>query len=71
MPVKRLDSLVGLSLRALDSAPLMSGLGGRVGFDAFALVDPLLNQPLLIIAGADAGSRWHSEELCAGRQARR
>lgn len=44
---------------------LMSCLGAWAGFDAFDLVDPLLTQPLLIIAGEEAGSRWHSEELYA------
>lgn len=42
---------------------LMNGLGAWVGFDAFDLVDPLLTQPLLAIAGSEAGSLWHSQEL--------
>jgi fermentation-respiration switch protein FrsA (DUF1100 family) len=44
---------------------LMNGLGAWVGFDAFDLVETLLTQPLLIIAGSAAGSLWHSKELYA------
>jgi uncharacterized protein len=44
---------------------LMSGLSAWVGFDAFDLVATLLTQPLLIIAGSEAGSLWHSQELYA------
>lgn len=44
---------------------LMNGLGAWVAFDAFDLVDPLLTQPLLAIAGSEAGSLWHSEQLVA------
>ena len=44
---------------------MMSGLGAWVAFDAFALVETLLTQPLLIIAGSEAGSLWHSKELYA------
>ncbi|MFV3290414.1 alpha/beta hydrolase [Pseudomonas sp. NY11955] len=44
---------------------LMNGLGAWVAFDAFDLVDQLLTQPLLAIAGSEAGSLWHSEELHA------
>jgi fermentation-respiration switch protein FrsA (DUF1100 family) len=44
---------------------LMNGLGAWVAFDAFDLVETLLTQPLLIIAGAQAGSLWHSKELYA------
>jgi len=29
------------------------------------VVDPLLTQPLLVIAGDEAGSLWHSKELYA------
>lgn len=32
-------------------------------FDAFHLVEELLTQPVLIVAGGDAGSLWHSTEL--------
>ncbi len=44
---------------------LMNGLGAWVGFDAFNLVETLLTQPLMVIAGSEAGSLWHSQELCA------
>jgi fermentation-respiration switch protein FrsA (DUF1100 family) len=44
---------------------LMNGLGAWVGFDAFDLVETLLTQPLLVIAGSAAGSLWHSAELYA------
>lgn len=30
-------------------------------FSAFDRIDTLLTQPLLLIAGGDAGSKWHSE----------
>jgi fermentation-respiration switch protein FrsA (DUF1100 family) len=36
-----------------------------VAFDAFDLVETLLTQPLLVIAGSEAGSLWHSQELYA------
>lgn len=32
-------------------------------FDAFHLVDIFLTQPVLLIAGAEAGSPWHTEKL--------
>jgi fermentation-respiration switch protein FrsA (DUF1100 family) len=44
---------------------LMNGLGAWVAFDAFDLVETLLAQPLLTIAGSAAGSLWHSKELYA------
>jgi fermentation-respiration switch protein FrsA (DUF1100 family) len=44
---------------------LMSGLAAWVGFDAFDLVEILLTQPRLIVAGSEAGSLWHSQELYA------
>lgn len=47
---------------------LMNGLGAWVAFDAFDLVDPLLTQPVLVIAGSEAGSLWHSQELHAKAQ---
>ncbi len=34
-----------------------------LAFDAFHLVEELLTQPLLIVAGSAAGSLWHSTEL--------
>lgn len=44
---------------------LFNAFGAWVGFDAFDVVDPLLTQPLLVIAGDQAGSLWHSQELYA------
>ncbi|GFP59577.1 hypothetical protein ACSS6W_010950 [Trichoderma asperelloides] len=32
-------------------------------FDAFHLADVFLTQPVLLIAGEEAGSRWHTEKL--------
>ena len=32
-------------------------------FTGFDRIDTLLTQPLLVVAGSDAGSLWHSEEL--------
>jgi uncharacterized protein len=34
-----------------------------LNFDAFHLTDVFLKQPVLLIAGEDAGSRWHTEKL--------
>jgi len=34
-------------------------------FDGYGQADKLLTQPLLIIAGSEAGSLWHSQELQA------
>jgi fermentation-respiration switch protein FrsA (DUF1100 family) len=34
-----------------------------LGYDAFHLVEHLLTQPLLLVAGSDAGSLWASTEL--------
>jgi len=48
------------------SAPnkmLMSGQIYAAGFNGFDRIDTLLTQPLLVVAGSDAGSLWHSEEL--------
>lgn len=36
-----------------------------VSFDGFGGADTLLTQPLLMIAGSEAGSLWHSQELVA------
>jgi fermentation-respiration switch protein FrsA (DUF1100 family) len=44
---------------------LFNGFGAWVGFNAFDVVDTLLTQPLLVIAGDEAGSLWHSRELYA------
>ncbi|WPB06840.1 uncharacterized protein RHO25_011500 [Cercospora beticola] len=32
-------------------------------FDAYHLADELLTQPTLLIAGAEAGSLWHTDRL--------
>ena len=42
---------------------LFTGAGYGILFDGFGQADKLLTQPLLLIAGSDAGSLWHSEEL--------
>lgn len=34
-----------------------------MGFDAFHLVEDLLTQPILLVAGSEAGSLWHSTSL--------
>lgn len=44
---------------------LFNAFASWIGFDAFDTVDTLLDQPLLVIAGDEAGSLWHSEELYA------
>ena len=41
----------------------MSGQIYAAGFNGFDRIDTLLTQPLLVVAGSDAGSLWHSEEL--------
>lgn len=42
---------------------LMTSLSSWAAFDAFNLVDPLLTQPAMIIAGNKADSLWHSQTL--------
>jgi fermentation-respiration switch protein FrsA (DUF1100 family) len=42
---------------------LFSGLSYGIMFDGFGQADKLLTQPLLLIAGSEAGSLWHSQEL--------
>ena len=42
---------------------LMSGQVFAAGFNGFDRIDTLLTQPLLVVAGSEAGSLWHSEEL--------
>lgn len=42
---------------------LVSGQVSAAGFNGFDRIETLLTQPLLVVAGSDAGSRWHSEEL--------
>lgn len=44
---------------------LMTSLVHLASFTGFDQVDPLLTQPLLVIAGSKAGSLWHSQELYA------
>jgi uncharacterized protein len=44
---------------------LVSGTDKLVAFDAFTGIDILLTQPLLLIAGSDAGSKWHSDRAYA------
>ncbi|KAI1839328.1 hypothetical protein JX266_014461, partial [Neoarthrinium moseri] len=41
----------------IDSLPLV------VNFDAFHLADLYLTQPVLLIAGEEAGSKWHTARL--------
>ncbi|MEO6758155.1 MAG: alpha/beta hydrolase [Saprospiraceae bacterium] len=42
---------------------LFSGVSYGILFDGFGQADKLLTQPLLLIAGSEAGSLWHSQEL--------
>lgn len=42
---------------------LFTGAGYGILFDGFGQADKLLTQPLLLIAGSEAGSLWHSQEL--------
>lgn len=42
---------------------LFSGQSLAILFDGFGQADKLLTQPVLLIAGSEAGSLWHSEEL--------
>jgi uncharacterized protein len=44
---------------------LYTSLGNMPAFTAFDQVDALLTQPLLVIAGSEAGSLWNSQELYA------
>jgi fermentation-respiration switch protein FrsA (DUF1100 family) len=44
---------------------LMTSLSYMVFFTGFDLVEAFLTQPLLVIAGSEAGSLWHSQELYA------
>lgn len=52
----------------LDSQPnrfLASSNDKLIAFDAFTDIGTLLTQPLLLIAGSDAGSKWHSDRAFA------
>ena len=42
---------------------LFIGQSTAILFDGFGQADQLLTQPLLLIAGSEAGSLWHSQEL--------
>ena len=42
---------------------LFTSQGAAILFDGFGQAEKLLTQPLLIIAGSEAGSLWHSQEL--------
>ena len=42
---------------------LTTSLSYLVSFTGFDQVDTLLTQPLMIVAGSEAGSLWHSQEL--------
>lgn len=44
---------------------LASSIDKLIAFDAFNGIDTLLSQPLLLVAGSDAGSKWHSERAYA------
>jgi uncharacterized protein len=44
---------------------LLTSLAAMVSFTGFDRANELLTQPLLIIAGSEAGSLWHSRELHA------
>jgi hypothetical protein len=52
----------------LDAQPnrfLASSNDKLIAFDAFNGIGTLLTQPLLLIAGSDAGSKWHSDRAFA------
>lgn len=42
---------------------LIDSLPRVLNFDAFHLADVFLKQPTLLIVGADAGSKWHTDKL--------
>jgi fermentation-respiration switch protein FrsA (DUF1100 family) len=44
---------------------LFTSLDKMIAFTGFDQIDTLLTQPLLVIAGSEAGSLWHSRELHA------
>jgi len=50
---------------------LLTSLTSWAAFDAFNLVDPLLTQPVMIVAGSEADSLWHSDELYAKAQGKK
>lgn len=48
---------------------LFTSLGKMLAFTGFDQVDTLLTQPVLVIAGSEAGSLWHSQEFYAKAKA--
>lgn len=42
---------------------LMTSLDKLIAFEAFANIETLLTQPILVIVGSKAGSRWQGEEI--------
>jgi fermentation-respiration switch protein FrsA (DUF1100 family) len=44
---------------------LQTSLSYLAAFDGFDMIDNFLTQPLMIIAGSEAGSLWHSQDLYA------
>jgi hypothetical protein len=44
---------------------LMTSASYMVSFTGFDRVETLLTQPVMIVAGTEAGSLWHSPELYA------
>ncbi|MGO4855090.1 alpha/beta hydrolase [Phaeovulum sp. W22_SRMD_FR3] len=42
---------------------LLTSVSYLVAFTGFDRIETLLTQPLLVVAGSEAGSLWHSEEL--------
>jgi hypothetical protein len=57
--------------RHRNPASLESSVDKILAFDAFHGVDTLLTQPILLIAGSDAGTKWHSDrayELAKGEK---
>src|SRR5580704_19049554 len=61
----KLGSITTLPARQRPNAssivPLHS-LAKLIAYDAFHLADQLLTQPVRIVAGSEAGSRWFSED---------
>lgn len=49
---------------------LMRSMPLVLEFDAFAFADVLLTQPMLLIAGGEAGSLWHTHRLAGMMGAR-
>jgi fermentation-respiration switch protein FrsA (DUF1100 family) len=44
---------------------LLTSASYMVSYTGFDRVDTLLTQPVMIVAGSEAGSLWHSQELHA------